>query len=131
MENNVTDSKIPPQFLKLRDNIEKKFLEDFTKPLITGCEIEYRFENIQIKIFPSICYRFFGFEFWYGEIDYIIYNSSNKMVEKVIHLIFKELNEKYKNKLIDKELAEIILENIVNHEHQKDCLIKENPIAWN
>ena len=129
MENNAVNSKIPPQFLKLQDNIEKKFLEDFTKPLITGCEIDYSFDNIGIKIFPSVNYRFFGFEFWYGEIDYIIYNCPNRLVEKVIHLIFKELNDKYKNQMINKELAEIILENIVINEHQRDCLIKESPIA--
>ena len=108
MENNVNHSKIPPQFLKLRDNIEKKFLEDFAKPLTTGCDIEYIFDDIQIKIFPSICYRFFGFEFWYGEIDYVIYNCPNKLVERVIHLIFKELNDKYKNQMINKELAKIL-----------------------
>lgn len=123
------ENKIPVKFLKLKDNIEKKFLEDFTKPLETGCEIEYKFENIQIKIFPSVCYRFLEFEFWYGEIDYLICNSPNNMVERVIHLILKALNEKYKNKMIDKELSKEIFNYINLKSKSQYCCVNENPTA--
>lgn len=120
---------IPINFLKLQENIEKKILDDFTKPLITHCDIEYYFENIHVRIYPTIIGKFQQKGWWFGTIEYDIVNTPNKMVEKVIHEIFKELNEKYYNtKIIDSNL----IKSIETHFHEylpENDIIKNTPIA--
>ena len=100
---------VPIHFLKLQENIEKKILDDFTKPLITHCDIEYYFENIHVRIYPTIIGKFQQKGWWFGTIEYDIVNTPNKMVEKVIHNIFKHLNGKYYDtKITDKEIIKSI-----------------------
>lgn len=124
------ESKIPINFFGLRDNIEKLFLKDFTKPLITGCSIDYRFDNIHISMFPSAIIKFGFNSICYGEIDFIIQNSPNKMVEKVIRLIFEELNSKYKNvEITDEELCKTIIDNGYIGWDALRCLVKDSPQA--
>lgn len=124
------ESKIPIRFWGLRDNIEQLFLKDFLKPLLTGCSIDYRFEEIHISMFPSVVAKFGFNKLCYGEIDFIIQNSPNRMIEKVIQLIFDELNAKYVNiEITDVELCEIIANNIYRDYNQLSCMVNGNPIA--
>lgn len=106
-------NKIPDNFLKLQENIQKQFSEKLESYLDgDDCYIRFSCFECDLVITPNI-YRLFGEPgYFFGNINYDILFVLNTMIERVIVRIMQNLNELYYNKEItDEKLVKILNQN--------------------